>query len=105
MEFSKEQLNILSNSFAREKMQKASDNPRSKRPRINKHYYEKVDITTVISESTTLNNTAKKALLNNIDKLEIVAINKRPYTYVFGKKIYINKSEMDCYKGFTIYFE
>ena len=105
MEFSEKQLQTLKEVFATEKMQKVSDNSRSKRPRINKHYYEKVDIATIISESTTLNNTAKKALLNNIDKLEIVAINKRPYTYVFGKKVYINESEMDCYKGFTIYFE
>ena len=78
MEFSEKQLQTLKERFATEKMQKASDNPRSKRPRIAKHHYEKVDITTIISESTILNNTAKKALLNNIDKLEIVAINKRP---------------------------
>lgn len=105
MEFSEKQLQTLKEGFATEMMQLVSDNPRSKRPRINKHHYEKVDITTIISESTTLNNVAKKALLNNIDKLEIVAVNKRPYTYVFGKKTYISESEMKYYKDFPIYFE
>ena len=67
MEFSEKQLQTLKERFATEKMQQVSNNTRSKRPRINKHHYEKVDITTIISESTTLNNTAKKALLKAID--------------------------------------
>ena len=102
MEFSKEQLSTLSNSFAREKMQKAMQQPRAKKPRIYKSNYERADIATLISESTTIKNSTKKALLNNIDKLEIVG---RPFTYVFGKKTYINADEMKYYEGFTIYFE
>ena len=102
MEFSKEQLSTLSNSFAREKMQKAMQQPRAKKPRIHKPHYERADIATLISESTTINKATKEALLRNIDKLEIVG---RPFTYVFGKKTYINADEMKYYKGFTIYFE
>lgn len=102
MEFSKEQLSTLSNSFAREKMQKAMQQPRAKKPRIHKPNYERADIATLISESTTINKATKEALLRNIDKLEIVG---RPFTYVFGKKTYINASEMKYYEGFTIYFE
>ena len=102
MEFSKEQLSTLSNSFAREKMQKAMQQPRAKKPRIHKSNYERADIATLISESTTINKATKEALLRNIDKLEIVG---RPYTYVFGKKTYISESEMKYYKDFPIYFE
>ena len=102
MEFSKEQLSTLSNSFAREKMQKAMQQPRAKKPRIHKPNYERADIATLISESTTINKATKEALLRNIDKLEIVG---RPFTYVFGKKTYINADEMKYYKEFTIYFE
>ena len=102
MEFSKEQLSTLSNSFAREKMQKALQQPRAKKPRIHKPNYERADIATLISESTTINKATKEALLRNIDKLEIVG---RPFTYVFGKKTYINADEMKYYEGFTIYFE
>lgn len=102
MEFSKEQLSTLSNSFARDKMQKAMQQPRAKKPRIHKPNYERADIATLISESTTINKATKDALLRNIDKLEIVG---RPFTYVFGKKTYINASEMKYYEGFTIYFE
>ena len=102
MEFSKEQLSTLSNSFAREKMQKAMQQPRAKKPRIHKPNYERADIATLISESTTINKATKEALLRNIDKLEIVG---RPFTYVFGKKTYINASEMKYYKDFQIYFE
>ena len=100
MEFSKEQLSTLNNSFAREKMQKAMQQPRAKKPRI--PHYEKADIASLISKSTTINKATKEALLRNIDKLEIVG---RPYTYVFGKKTYINASEMKYYEEFTIYFE
>ena len=102
MEFSKEQLSTLSNSFAREKMQKAMQQPRAKKPRIHKPNYERADIATLISESTTINKATKEALLRNLDKLEIVG---RPFTYVFGKKTYINASEMKYYKDFPIYFE
>ena len=102
MEFSKEQLSTLSNSFAREKMQKAMQQSRAKKPRIHKSNYERADIATLISESTTINKATKEALLRNIDKLEIVG---RPFTYVFGKKTYINADEMKYYEGFTIYFE
>ena len=102
MEFSKEQLSTLSNSFAREKMQKAMQQPRAKKPRIHKSNYERADIATLISESTTINKATKDALLRNLDKLEIVG---RPYTYVFGKKTYISESEMKYYKDFSIYFE
>ena len=102
MEFSKEQLSTLNNSFAREKMQKAMQQPRAKKPRIYKPHYERADIATLISESTTITKATKDALLRNIDKLEIVG---RPFTYVFGKKIYINASEMKYYKDFQIYFE
>lgn len=102
MEFSKEQLSTLSNSFAREKMQKAMQQPRVKKPRIHKPNYERADIATLISESTTINKATKEALLRNLDKLEIVG---RPYTYVFGKKTYISESEMKYYKDFPIYFE
>ena len=102
MEFSKEQLSTLSNSFAREKMQKAMQQPRAKKPRIHKPHYERADIASLISESTTINKATKEALLRNIDKLEIVG---RPFTYVFGKKTYINADEMKYYEGFTIYFE
>ena len=102
MEFSKEQLSTLSNSFAREKMQKAIQQPRAKKPRIHKPHYERVDIASLISESTTINKATKEALLRNIDKLEIVG---RPFTYVFGKKTYINANEMKYYEEFTIYFE
>ena len=102
MEFSKEQLSTLSNSFAREKMQKAMQQPRAKKPRIYKPHYERADIASLISESTTINKATKEALLRNIDKLEIVG---RPFTYVFGKKTYINADEMKYYEEFTIYFE
>ena len=102
MEFSKEQLSTLSNRFAREKMQQAMQQPRAKKPRIHKSNYERADIATLISESTTINKATKEALLRNIDKLEIVG---RPFTYVFGKKTYINADEMKYYEGFTIYFE
>ena len=102
MEFSKEQLSTLSNSFAREKMQKAMQQPRAKKPRIHKPNYERADIASIISNSTTINKATKEALLRNIDKLEIVG---RPFTYVFGKKTYINADEMKYYEGFTIYFE
>lgn len=102
MEFSKEQFSTLSNSFAREKMQKAMQQPRAKKPRIHKPHYERADIASLISESTTINKATKEALLRNIDKLEIVG---RPFTYVFGKKTYINADEMKYYEGFTIYFE
>ena len=102
MEFSKEQLSTLSNSFAREKMQKAMQHPRAKKPRIHKSNYERADIATLISDSTTINKATKEALLRNIDKIEIVG---RPFTYVFGKKTYINASEMKYYEGFTIYFD
>ena len=102
MEFSKEQLSTLSNSFAREKMQKAMQQPRAKKPRIHKPNYERADIATLISESTTINKATKDALLRNLDKLEIVG---RPFTSVFGKKTYSNASEMKYYEGFTIYFE
>ena len=102
MEFSKEQLSTLSNSFAREKMQKAMQQPRAKKPRIHKPNYERADIASIISSSTTINKATKEALLRNIDKLEIVG---RPFTYVFGKKTYINADEMKYYEGFTIYFE
>ena len=102
MDFSKEQLSTLSNRFAREKMQQAMQQPRAKKPRIHKPHYERADIATLISESTTINKATKEALLRNIDKLEIVG---RPFTYVFGKKTYINADEMKYYEGFTIYFE
>ena len=102
MDFSKEQLSTLSNSFAREKMQQAMQQPRAKKPRIHKSNYERADIVSIISESTTINKATKEALLRNIDKLEIVG---RPFTYVFGKKTYINADEMKYYEGFTIYFE
>ena len=102
MEFSKEQLSTLSNSFAREKMQKAMQQPRAKKPRIHKANYERADIASIISSSTTINKATKEALLRNLDKLEIVG---RPFTYVFGKKTYINASEMKYYKDFQIYFE
>ena len=102
MDFSKEQLSTLSNRFAREKMQQAMQQPRAKKPRIHKPHYERADIATLISESTTINKATKDALLRNIDKLEIVG---RPFTYVFGKKTYINASEMKYYKDFPIYFE
>ena len=102
MEFSKEQLSTLSNSFAREKMQKAMQQPRAKKPRIHKPNYGRADIASIISSSTTINKATKDALLRNLDKLEIVG---RPFTYVFGKKTYINADEMKYYEGFTIYFE
>ena len=100
MDFSTKQLQTLKEDFAREKMQNASKQSRAKKPRI--PHYEKADIASIISSSTTINKATKDALLRNIDKLEIVG---RPYTYVFGKKTYINASEMKYYKDFTIYFE
>ena len=102
MDFSTKQLQTLKESFAREKMQNASKNPRAKKPRISKPTYEKADIASIISSSTTINKATKEALLRNLDKIEIVG---RPYTYVFGKKTYINAEEMKYYEGFTIYFE
>ena len=102
MDFSKEQLSTPSNSFAREKMQKAIQQPRAKKPRIHKSNYERADIATLISESTTINKASFVALLRNIDKLEMVG---RPFTYVFGKKTYINADEIKYYEGFTIYFK
>ena len=102
MDFSSKQLQTLKESFAREKMQNASKNPRAKKPRISKPTYEKADIASLINSSTTINKATKEALLRNLDKIEIVG---RPYTYVFGKKTYINAEEMKYYEGFTIYFE
>ena len=72
MEFSKEQLSTLSNSFAREKMQKEMQQPRANKPRIYKPHYERADIATLISENTTITKATKDVLLRNIDKLEIV---------------------------------
>ena len=100
MDFSTKQLQTLKEGFAREKMQNASKQSRAKKPRI--PHYEKADIASIISNSTTINKATKDALLRNIDKLEIVG---RPFTYVFGKKTYINASEMKYYKDFPIYFE
>lgn len=98
MDFSKEQLNTLSNRFAREKMQKALQQPREKKPRIHSPHYERADITAVTSgesRNTSLNCT------NNIEK----APTKRLFTYVFGNKTYINKSDIEYYEGFIIYYE
>ena len=100
MDFSPKQLQTLKEDFAREKMQNASKQSRAKKPRI--PHYEKADIASLISSSTTINKATKDILLKNIDKLEIVG---RPFTYVFGKKTYINASEMKYYKDFPIYFE
>ena len=100
MDFSTKQLQTLKEGFAREKMQNASKQSRAKKPRI--PHYEKADIASLINNSTTINKATKEALLRNIDKLEIVG---RPFTYVFGKKTYINADEMKYYEGFTIYFE
>ena len=100
MDFSPKQLQTLKEGFAREKMQNASKQSRAKKPRI--PHYEKADIASIISSSTTINKATKEALLRNIDKLEIVG---RPFTYVFGKKTYISESEMKYYKDFPIYFE
>ena len=100
MDFSPKQLQILKEDFAREKMQNASKQSRAKKPRI--PHYEKADIASIISSSTTINKATKEALLRNIDQLEIVG---RPYTYVFGHKTYISESEMKYYKDFPIYFE
>ena len=95
-------MQTLKEDFAREKMKQSSQQPRVKKPRISKPTYEKADIATIISNSTTINKATKNALLRNLDKLEIVG---RPYTYVFGKKTYISESEMKYYKDFPIYFE
>ena len=100
MDFSPKQLQTLKEGFAREKMKQSSQNTRVKKPRI--PHYEKADIASIISSSTTINKATKDALLRNLDKLEIVG---RPFTYVFGKKTYINADEMKYYEGFTIYFE
>ena len=100
MDFSPKQLQTLKEGFAREKMQNASKQSRAKKPRI--PHYEKADIASLINSSTTINKATKEALLRNLDKLEIVG---RPFTYVFGKKTYINASEMKYYKDFPIYFE
>ena len=100
MDFSPKQLQTLKEGFAREKMQNASKQSRAKKPRI--PHYEKADIASIISSSTTINKATKDALLRNLDKLEIVG---RPYTFVFGKKTYISESEMKYYKDFPIYFE
>ena len=100
MDFSTKQLQTLKEGFAREKMQNASKQSRAKKPRI--PHYEKADIASLINSSTTINKATKDALLRNLDKLEIVG---RPFTYVFGKKTYINASEMKYYKDFPIYFE
>ena len=100
MDFSTKQLQTLKEGFAREKMQNASKQSRAKKPRI--PHYEKADIASIISNSTTINKAIKDALLRNLDKLEIVG---RPYTFVFGKKTYISESEMKYYKDFPIYFE
>ena len=100
MDFSPKQLQTLKEGFAREKMQNASKQSRAKKPRI--PHYEKADIASIISRSTTINKATKDALLRNLDKLEIVG---RPYTFVFGKKTYISESEMKYYKDFPIYFE
>ena len=102
MNFSPKQLQTLKEGFAREKMKQSSQNPRVKKPRISKPTYEKADIATIISSSTTINKATKEALLRNLDKLEIVG---RPYTFVFGKKTYISEPEMKYYKDFPIYFE
>lgn len=53
---------------------------KDKRPRIRVSHYEKVNIT--VSQKSC-----------------------EPYTYVFGIKTYINRFEIEHYKGFTIYFE
>lgn len=53
---------------------------KDKRPRIRVSHYEKVDIT--VSQKSC-----------------------EPYTYVFGIKTYINRFEIEYYKGFTIYYE
>lgn len=88
MEFSEKQLSTLSNRFAREKMQQASQQPRDKKPRI--PCYKKVDITTLSNESVTMTrNTKSKGL----------------FTYVFGKKTYINESDLKYYEGFEILYE
>ena len=65
MEFSKEQFSTLNNRFAREKGQKAMQQPRAKKPRIHKPNYKRADIATLISESTIINKATKEALLRN----------------------------------------
>ena len=100
MDFSSKQLQTLKESFAREKIQNASKQSRAKKPRI--PHYEKADIASIISSSTTINKATKEALLRNLDKIKIVG---RPYTYVFGHKTYIRESEIKYYKDFPIYFE
>ena len=68
--------------FSKEQLQalKESTAIRVKRPRIKVSHYEKVDIT--VSQKSC-----------------------EPYTYVFGIKTYINRFEIEHYKGFTIYYE
>ena len=68
--------------FSKEQLQtlKESTTTKVKRPRIKVSHWEKVNIT--VSQKSC-----------------------EPYTYVFGIKTYINRFEMEHYKGFTIYFE
>ena len=57
MEFSKEQLNTLSNRFVREKMQKALSTERQKKPRVKKVSWEEMNI--ISSPQKSINQTPR----------------------------------------------
>ena len=57
MEFSKEQLNTLSNKFAREKMQKSLSTERQKKPRVKKVSWEEMNI--ISSPQSSVNQTPR----------------------------------------------
>lgn len=96
MDFTHQQLQTLKEGFAREAMRNASVDRSSKRPRITKTSYEKVDIAS--QEYSNYPTSHKRAPMCSCKE-------SRKYVVIFGRKMYISPRDIDMYKDFTIYTE
>lgn len=95
MEFSKEQLNVLREKFAQEKM---SNTPKVKQNRKRIKHYEMLD-EVALSRGEKYSTSSKCSGYNT-------KVVKRPYVLLFGfKKVYIDPKEVSRYTDFTIYYE